>query len=194
MESPPDWLNFKNRARTQGKPFEKGQQVWLRKSDGTLKDDNKLLPLGVGPFQVKGQPSEATFNIEFEPGRHQEVHRDRLKAEVPCSKGTYKPLYSTSKYLSDRKMATSTFDLEKILDYKKDARNKWYFLCRWKGFGPEQDKWEPASSFIHGYTDTFFKILKEHPEVDRDLSLTRDCVTKQELQAQEEVSIVAQSI
>ena len=83
VESQADWLNFKNKSRTQGKPFEKGQQVWLRKSDETLKDDNKLLPLWDGPFQVKSQLSETTFNIEIEPGRHQEVHRDRLKAEVP---------------------------------------------------------------------------------------------------------------
>ena len=150
VESQADWLDFKNKSRTQGKPFEKGQQVWLRKSDETLKDDNKLLPLWDGPFQVSGQLSETTFNIEIEPGRHQEVHRDHLKAEVPCPKGRFKPLYWTSKYLSDRKMVTSSFELEKILDYKKNARNKWYFLRRWKGFCPEEDKWEPASSFIHG--------------------------------------------
>ena len=74
VESQADWLNCKNKSRTQGKPFEKGQQVWLRKSDETLKDDNKLLPLWDGPFQVKSQLSETTFNIEIEPGRHQEVH------------------------------------------------------------------------------------------------------------------------
>ena len=129
VESQADWLNFKNKSRTQGKPFEKGQQVWLRKSDDTLKDDNKLLPLLDGPFQVKSQLSETTFNIEIEPGRHQEVHRDRLKAEVPCPKGRFKPLYWTSKYVSDRKMVTSSFELEKILEYKKNARGKWYFLC-----------------------------------------------------------------
>ena len=194
VESQADWLNFKNKSRTQGKPFEKGQQVWLRKSDETLKDDNKLLPLWDGPFQVSGQLSETTFNIEIEPGRHQEVHRDRLKAELPCPIGRFKPLYWTSKYLSDRKMVTSSFELEKILDYKKNARNKWYFLCRWKGFGPEEDKWEPASNFIHGYTDTFIKFLKKHPEIDRELLLIKDCVTKEDLQAQEEAPIVAESI
>ena len=186
--------DFKNKSRTQGKPFEKGQQVWLRKSDETLKEDNKLLPLWDGPFQVKSQLSETTFNIEIEPGRHQEVHRDRLKAEVPCPKGRFKPLYWTSKYLSDRKMVTRSFELEKILEYKKNARGKWYFLCRWKGFGPEEDKWEPASSFIHGYTDTFIKFLKKHPEIDKQLSLIKDCVTKEDLQAQEEAPIVASSI
>ena len=77
---------------------------------------------------------------------------------------------------------------------KTNARNKWYFLCRWKGFGPEEDKWEPAASFIHGYTDTFIKFLKKHPEVNRELSLIKDCVTKEDLQAQEEAPIVAQPI
>ena len=86
VERHADWLKFKNQSRTQGNPFEKGQQVWLRKSDETLRDDNKLLPLWEGPFQVSGQLSETTFNLEVEPGRHQEVHRDRLKAEVPCPK------------------------------------------------------------------------------------------------------------
>ena len=133
VKSQADCLTLKKQAGTQGKPFEKGQQVWLRKSDETLKDDNKLLPLCEGPFQVKSQLSETTFNIKMEPGRHQEVHRDRLKAEVPGPKGTYKPLYWSSKYLTDGKMATNSFELEEILDYKKVARNKWYFLCRWKG-------------------------------------------------------------
>ena len=194
VESQAEWLKFKNQARTQGEPFEKGQQVWLRNSDETLKEDNKLLPLWEGPFQVKSQLSETTFNIEIEPGRHQEVHLDRLKAEVPCPKGDYKLLYRTSKYLSDRKMVTSSFELEKILDYKTNARNKRYFLCRWKEFGPEADKWEPASSFIHGYTDTFIGVLKKHAEIDREVSLIRDGVTKEDLQAQEEAPIVAEPI
>ena len=194
VESQADWLKLKNQAKTQGKPFEKGQQVWLPKSDETLEDDNKLLPLWEGPFQVRSQLSETTFYIEIEPGRHQEVYRDRLKAEVPCPKGNYKPLYWTSKHLSDRKMVTSSFELEKIIDYRNNAPNKWYFLCRWKGLCPEEDKREPASSFIHGYTETFIKLLKKHPEIDRELSLIKDCVTKEDLQAQEEAPIVAQPI
>ena len=101
VESQADWLKFKGQARMQGKPFENRQQVWLRKSDDTMKDDNKLLPLWEGPFQVKRQLSGTTFNIEIQPGRHQVVHRDHLKAEVPCPKGTYKPLYWTPKYLSE---------------------------------------------------------------------------------------------
>ena len=119
VESQAGWLKFKNQSRTQGKRPEKGQQVWLRKSDETLKDDNKLLLLWEDPFQVSGQLTETTFNLKVEPGRHQEVHRDRLKAEVPCPEGKFKPLYWTSKYLSDRKMVTGSFELEKILDYKK---------------------------------------------------------------------------
>ena len=91
-------------------------------------------------------------------------------------------------------MVTSSFELEKILDYKKNARNKWYFLCRWKEFGPEEDKWEPASSFIHGYTDTLIKFLKKRPENDKELSLIKDCVTKEDLQAPEEAPILASSI
>ena len=91
-------------------------------------------------------------------------------------------------------MATSSFELEKILDYRKDAQNKWYFLCTWKGFGPDEDKWEPASSTNYGYTDTFINFLKKHAEVDPELSLINDCVTKEDLQAQEEAPITVRPI
>ena len=42
--------------------------------------------------------------------------------------------------------------------------------------------------------DTFIKFLKKHPEIDRELSLIKDCVTKEDLQAQEKAPIVAESI
>ena len=110
------------------------------------------------------------------------------------SGGSYKPLYWTSTYLSDRKVATSSFGLDKILDYRKDARKKWYFLCRSKRFGREEDKWDPASSFIQGNTDILIKFLNEHPEVDSELSLIKDGVTKEDLQPQQEAPNVARPI
>ena len=48
-------------------------------------------------------------------------------------------------------------------------------------------------SFIHGYTDTLIKFLKRHPEVDRELSLMEDCVTKEDLQAQEDEQMMGHS-
>ena len=115
VESQENWVNFQNHPRTQGKPFKKGQQVWLRTSDRILKNDNKLLPLLEGLFQVKGQLSETTFNIQIEPGRHHEVNGDRLKAEVPCPKSSCKPLYWISKYLSDRKRAQAVLSWRRFL-------------------------------------------------------------------------------
>ena len=81
VERQADWLKFENQSRTQKKPFEKGQQVWLRKSDETLKTDNKLLPLWEGPFQVSGQLSVTTLNIEVQPGRLQEVHHGPFEGQ-----------------------------------------------------------------------------------------------------------------
>ena len=45
--------------------------------------------------------------------------------------------------------------------------------------------------WVYGY---FIKSLKKHPEIDKELSLIKDCVTKEDLQAQEEAAIVASSI
>ena len=84
--------------------------------------------------------------------------------------------------------------MDKILDDKKDARNKWYVVCRWNEFGPEEDHLEPASRFIHGYSDTSIKFLKRQPALERELSLIKDCVTKKDLQAQEKAPIAARTI
>ena len=139
FESQAHLLDFKNQLRTQGKPFEKGQRVWLCKLEDTLKDHNKSLPLWEGPFQVKGQLSETTLDIEVKASRYQEVHWGPLEDEVRCPKGSYKPLYWKMKYHSNRKMATSSFELQNVPDYMKDARTKWYFLYGWKAHWPEED-------------------------------------------------------
>ena len=55
----------------------------------------------------------------------------------------------------------------------------------------EEDNLERASSFIHGYTETFIRLLKEHSEVDCELSLINNCVKKEDLQAEEAAPIVA---
>ena len=106
----------------------------------------------------------------------------------------YKPVYWTSKYLSDKERAKISFEWEKMFDYKKDARKKWYILCRWKGYSREQDKPQPVSSFIHWCTDSFIRFLKKHADLDGELSGLKDCVTKKDLQVQEEVPMVARTI
>ena len=91
-------------------------------------------------------------------------------------------------------MATSSFELERILDSKKDGRKKWYFLCTWKEYKPEEDKREPTSSFIHGYTDTYIKFPGKNFAINYQLSRIKDCLTKEELQAHKQAPIVARAI
>ena len=83
-------------------------------------------------------------------------------------------------------MAMSNLELGGILDSKKDAPNKWCFLCRWRGYRQEED--------IHGYADTFIKLLKKNHEIDRESSLPKHCVTNEDLQDEEYASIVARPI
>ena len=45
-----------------------------------------------------------------------------------------------------------TYVLEKIVEHRTDRRSgKIQWRCRWKGYGPEEDTWQFAEDFVHGF-------------------------------------------
>ena len=55
------------------------------------------------------------------------------------------------------------------------------FLCEWRGFDSSHNNWEPAQSFVHGYTKGFIDFLKKHPEIG---VLLTDCLSKPDRQVE----------
>ena len=97
--------------------------------------------------------------------REIEVSGDRLKREIPSPKDRVKPLFWTSKFLSDRVIEGGKYELKRILEARRDKKGEWEFLCEWGGFDSSHNNWEPAHSFVHGYTKGFIDFLKKHPEI-----------------------------
>ncbi|KAF8759770.1 reverse transcriptase [Rhizoctonia solani] len=40
------------------------------------------------------------------------------------------------------------YEVEQIIDSKKQ-RGKWFYLIKWKGYGPEDNSWEPEELLEH---------------------------------------------
>ena len=147
-----DWLWVANQGRKDPHNFEVNDRVWLRKSETTLDQDDKLLPLWEGPLEVTRRLGDNRWRIRVDVHREIEVSGDRLKKEVPSPKGRTKPLFWTSKFLADRAIEGRKYDLKRIIEARRNDKGEWEFYCEWKGFDASHNNWEPASSFVHGYS------------------------------------------
>ena len=170
-----DSLSIANQGGKEPQDLEKGDRVWLRRSETTQDGDSKLLPLWEGPFEIVSRVRENSFKVRVDVNRELEVSGDRLKPEIPSPKGRVKPLFLTSKWLSERRIEGGNYEVERLVDHSKDAEGNWRFLVKYKGFRECENTWEPPSSFLHGCTTGFRNYLRANPEIP---SLFTDCLSK----------------
>ena len=48
------------------------------------------------------------------------------------------------------------YEVEAIIDHKRE-KGTWWYLIKWKGYGPESNTWEPRQNITHAE-----KILKAY--------------------------------
>ena len=107
--------------------------------------------------------------------RELEVSGDRLKPEIRSPKGRVKPLFWTSKWLSNCRIEGGNYEVERLVDHSKDAQGNWRVIVKYKGFPKSENTWEPPPCFVHGYTTGFRNALRAHTEIP---VLFTDCLSK----------------
>lgn len=157
-------------------PFKEGDQVMLDLRDWQ-KSGRKLAPKYYGPFTIAEKLSNVTFRLEW-PDRlikiHPVFHASKL---VPYTKSQFKgqqyPLPPP-----DIIDGEEEWEVEKILKSRRTGRNKkLQYFVRWKGYGPDEDNWEPAENLKHAQ-----EVIKEfyelHPHAVRAMAPTILCISK----------------
>ena len=57
--------------------------------------------------------------MRVDVNRQLEVGGDRLKPEIPSPKGRVKPLFWTSKWLSERRIEGGNYEVERLVDHPR---------------------------------------------------------------------------
>lgn len=155
-------------------PFKEGDQVMLDLKD-YQKSGQKLAPKYYGPFTIAEKLSSVTFRLEW-PARlthiHPVFHASKL---VPYNE----PQFAGQKYTMpapDIIDGEEEFEVEKILESRRTGRQrKLQYYVRWKGYGRNDDSWEPYDNLGHAQ-DAIKEFYDSHPKAIRTITATTFCV------------------
>jgi transposase InsO family protein len=133
--------------------YEPGDKVWIRNSKNRT-GSNKLDPLWTGPCEILDRVGSTGRYKVVLPSGVEDVHMDDFKPYLSPPDGKAIPCL----YFKPRSKLPETDDfvVHKILDHKVE-KGVHFWKVRWKGYGAEEDTWEPASSFV-GYVQQDWKL------------------------------------
>ncbi|KAF8748289.1 hypothetical protein RHS01_10949 [Rhizoctonia solani] len=152
-------------AGEEGSPttFEIGEEVWLDAKNVNLKTlSPKLLEQRLGPFKVSERISDRAYRLELPPtmcihdvfyvGLLSKVRKDDKRTFESCP-----PPVTVD--------GEEEYKVEGITDME-ERDGKWFFRVKWKGYGPEENTWEPQENLKNAG-----KILKKYEEEVRKKAL-----------------------
>ncbi|QRW19748.1 Transposon Tf2-7 polyprotein [Rhizoctonia solani] len=108
-------------------------------------NSNKLDPKHLGPFEITEKISSHAYWLKLP---------ETLKIHNVFCVGLLSKLHkSPSKPLPDRPPPETIegeeeYKVEQIIDSKRQ-QGKWFYLIKWKGYGTEDNSWEPEELLEH---------------------------------------------
>ncbi|KAF8751497.1 hypothetical protein RHS01_08596 [Rhizoctonia solani] len=108
-------------------------------------NSNKLDPKRLGPFEVTEKISSHAYRLRLP---------DTLKIHDVFYVGLLSKAHESPSQPFPKKPPPETIEgeeeykVEQIID-SKQQRGKWFYLIKWKGYGPEDNSWEPEELLEH---------------------------------------------
>ncbi|QRW20628.1 Retrotransposable element Tf2 protein [Rhizoctonia solani] len=123
-----------------------GEKVWLDGKNVELRtNSNKLDPKRLGPFKILEKISSHAYRLELpETLKIHDVFYVGLLSkshESPSQPFPERPPPETIE-------GEEEYKVEQIIDSKRQ-QGKWFYLIKWKGYGPEDNSWEPKELLEH---------------------------------------------
>ncbi|QRW25577.1 Retrotransposable element Tf2 protein [Rhizoctonia solani] len=123
-----------------------GKKVWLDGKNVELRtNSNKLDPKQLGPFEVTEKVSSHAYRLKLpETLKIHDVFYVGLLSKVHKSPSQPFPEQPPPETIEGEE----EYKVEQIIDSKRQ-RGKWFYLIKWKGYGPEDNSWEPEELLEH---------------------------------------------
>ncbi|KAF8759032.1 hypothetical protein RHS01_02291 [Rhizoctonia solani] len=123
-----------------------GEKVWLDAKNVEIQSNsNKLDPKRLGPFEITKKISSHAYCL-------------RLPDTLKIHDMFYVGLLSKSHKLPSQPFpdcpppetieGEEEYKVEQIID-SKQQQGKWFYLIKWRGYGPEDNSWEPEELLEH---------------------------------------------
>ncbi|KAF8748695.1 hypothetical protein RHS01_10654 [Rhizoctonia solani] len=143
--------------------FEIGEEVWLDARNVNLKTlSPKLTEQRLGPFKVTEKISDRAYRLELPPTMriHNVFYVGLLSKVKRDKKRTFenRPLPVTVN-------GEEEYEVEGITN-AEECNGKWFFRVKWKGYGSEENTWEPRENLKNAE-----KILEKYKKDMRKKAL-----------------------
>ncbi|QRW22885.1 Retrotransposable element Tf2 protein [Rhizoctonia solani] len=135
-------------TRSQGTvpEYSVGKKVWLDGKNIELRTNlNKLDPKQLGPFKVVEKVSSHAYCLELP---------ETLKIHNVFYVGLLSRSHKSPNQPFPKRPPPETIEgeeeykVKQIID-SKQQQGKWFYLIKWKGYGPEDNSWEPEELLEH---------------------------------------------
>jgi hypothetical protein len=165
-----DMTRYYNQRRTPAPTFKPGDRVFLDASDiATTRPSRKLSHRNLGPFIVERAVSPSAYRLRL-PHSMSRLHP--VFNVVKLTPATPDPIPGRRAQPPPPPVIVSgeeEYEVEKILD-SRHRRGKLQFKVRWKGYGMEEDSWEPATD-VHADA-LIHEFYRLHPGAPRRIAST----------------------
>ena len=169
--------HFYDRRHTPEQMFKVGDCVYLDATDlRKLRPSRKLSDRRLGPFKITKVVSPVNYQLQLPQNwklSTSTFHVSKLRAALE-DENLHGPVEHppTPELIDDHE----EYEVENILDSRLSGHQGLQYLVKWKGYGNEENSWEPARNQANTQ-ELVRKYHQEHPTAPRSISLLTGITT-----------------
>jgi hypothetical protein len=165
-----DMARFYDRHKQEAPTYQVGDKVWLDATNiTTTRPTKKFDDKWFGPFTIDKIVSRNAYRLKLTTNFHRVhpvFHVSKLRPHTPDLIHERRPPPPPKPTITNT--GEQEYEVETILDSRLH-RAKLQYLVKWRGYGPEENSWEPEDH-LQNSKSLVTKFHRDHPNSPRRIS------------------------